>query len=83
MVFCRWGVGCHGSWLCRMFAATKREIHEFYPWIMLPVHWTLGFGSGMKPTTWLGSYDICMALTQGFDRLTAIQDRHSRRRRCL
>ncbi|CAK9110208.1 unnamed protein product [Durusdinium trenchii] len=23
----------------RMFAATKREIHEFYPWIMLPVHW--------------------------------------------
>lgn len=23
----------------RMFAATRREIHEHYPWVMLPVHW--------------------------------------------
>ena len=25
--------------LDRMFASTRREIHERYPWLMLPVHW--------------------------------------------
>lgn len=25
--------------LDRMFASTRREIHEHYPWLMLPVHW--------------------------------------------
>eukprot|EP00405_Crypthecodinium_cohnii_P039226 CAMPEP_0206548936 /NCGR_PEP_ID=MMETSP0325_2-20121206/14170_1 /ASSEMBLY_ACC=CAM_ASM_000347 /TAXON_ID=2866 /ORGANISM="Crypthecodinium cohnii, Strain Seligo" /LENGTH=846 /DNA_ID=CAMNT_0054048491 /DNA_START=93 /DNA_END=2633 /DNA_ORIENTATION=- len=32
-----------------MFAGTRREIHEFYPWIMMPVHWMSREGKKPEP----------------------------------